>query len=144
MKNHWDPGTNSVNAKSIKEDRRYTSDHEWAKLEEDGTYTIGITTFAVNQLGDITLVGFDVQPGQAIQSGNSFGTIESVKTLSDLYSPVTGKVIAVNEELEDNPELVNESAWDDGWLIKVKPDSENYHDTISPEEYKKVIADGVS
>ena len=139
MTNHWDPGTNSVSAKSIKEDRRYTADHEWAKLEDDGTYTVGVTTFAVDKLGDITLVGFDVEPGDIIQSGNVFGTIESVKTLSDLYCPVTGEIVAINEELEDNPELVNESTWEDGWLIRVKPESPDSHDTISPEEYAEVI-----
>ncbi|MHC1627952.1 MAG: glycine cleavage system protein GcvH [Candidatus Nezhaarchaeales archaeon] len=139
MTNPWDPGTNSVSAKTIKEDRLYTSDHEWAKLEDDGTYTIGITAFAVDQLGDITLVGFDIDPGDHVESGNTFGTIESVKTLSDLFCPVTGEIVAINEELEESPELVNDSVWEDGWLIRIKPDSETSHDTISPEEYAKVI-----
>lgn len=129
-----------MESKEVLEDRLYTTDHEWAKKNDDGTYTIGITAFAIGSLGDVTLVQFDVDPGDSVESGNAFGTVESVKTLSDLYSPVTGTIVSINNELEDNPELVNDSVWEDGWLIIVKPESEDSHDTISPEEYKKHIS----
>lgn len=98
-------------------DRRYTEDHEWAKA--NGDVVVGVTAHAVDQLGDITLVSIDVAVGDEVEQSKAFGTIESVKTLSDLMSPVTGKVTAINTALEDTPELVNESCYDKGWLIKV-------------------------
>jgi glycine cleavage system H protein len=102
------------------EDRNYTKDHEWAQFE-DGKVTFGITAFAVEQLGDITLVGLDVGVGDEVKAGEAFGTIESVKTLSDLYAPVSGKVVAINDALENEPELVNEDCWEKGWMIAIEP-----------------------
>ena len=104
----------------IKDDRSYTKDHEWAK-DDNGELVVGITAFAVDQLGDITLVNIDVAPGDTIEHGKAFGTIESVKTLSDLFAPVSGKVTRVNEALEDSPELVNEDCWTKGWMIAIEP-----------------------
>lgn len=98
-------------------DRRYTEDHEWAKA--NGDVVVGVTAHAVDQLGDITLVSIDVAVGDEVQQAKAFGTIESVKTLSELMSPVTGTVTAINTALEDAPELVNEGCYDKGWLIKV-------------------------
>lgn len=109
------PMTNS----RAKDDRKYTKDHEWAK-EVDVTFRFGITAFAVEQLGDITLVGLDVQVGDTVSLGKPFGTIESVKTLSDLYAPMSGKVVAINEALEDAPELINEDPWDKGWMLAIE------------------------
>ncbi len=103
------------------EDRHYTKEHEWARIEEDGQITIGITAFAVDQLGDITLVGLDVGVGDEIRQGEAFGTIESVKTLSDLYAPLSGRVVEVNDALENEPELINEDAWDRGWMVVIEP-----------------------
>jgi glycine cleavage system H protein len=100
-------------------DRKYTKEHEWAKLEGD-VLVVGITAFAVDQLGDVTLVNFDVDAGSRLEAGKPFGTIESVKTLSDLYAPVTGEVLEVNKALEDKPELVNEDCWGSGWMLKVR------------------------
>jgi glycine cleavage system H protein len=100
-------------------DRKYTKEHEWAKLEGD-VLTVGITSFAVDQLGDVTLVNFDVAPGDALQAGKTFGTIESVKTLSDLFAPVSGEVLELNAALENQPELVNEDCWGVGWMLKVR------------------------
>lgn len=102
------------------EDRKYTKDHEWAK-EEDGKIFFGITAFAVEQLGDITLVGLDVGVGDEVKAGEAFGTIESVKTLSDLYAPISGKVVEINDALENEPELVNEDCWDKGWMLAIEP-----------------------
>lgn len=96
---------------------KYTKDHEWAKLEGKSC-TVGITKFAVEQLGDITLVGFDVKPGDTVTAGKAFGTVESVKTLSDLYAPVSGTVKKVNPELDKHPELVNEDCYGKAWMIE--------------------------
>ena len=76
---------------------------------------------AVDQLGDITLVGLDVKVGDTVEAGKTFGTIESVKTLSDLFAPVSGKITRINDKLEDNPELVNEDCWDAGWMVAIEP-----------------------
>lgn len=133
--NPWDPGKSTM---EIKKDRFYTKDHEWAKLNDDGTYTIGVTQFAVDQLGDITLVNIDVSVGDNIQSGQPFGTVESVKTLSDLFCPITGVVKEINTALDDQPELINESVWDNGWMIIIEPTEDIA--IMSPEEYEKEIS----
>ncbi len=103
-------------------DRRYTSDHEWAKLE-GGNAVIGVSAFAVEQLGDITLVSVDASVGDRLEAGKAFGTIESVKTLSDLFAPISGTLEAVNGDLEETPELINEDCYGKGWMIKIKPSS---------------------
>jgi glycine cleavage system H protein len=107
-------------AKDVKDDRKYTKDHEWAKVE-GGEVVVGITAFAVDQLGDITLVSIDVKPGAHVDAGKAFGTIESVKTLSDLFAPISGKVTRVNAALEEKPELVNDDCWGEGWMVAIEP-----------------------
>lgn len=107
-------------ALEVREDRRYTKDHEWAE-RRDGEVVIGITAFAVDQLGDITLVNWDVEEGDAVEAGQVFGTIESVKTLSDLFAPVAGTVKRFNPELEESPEKVNEDCWGAGWMVAIEP-----------------------
>jgi glycine cleavage system H protein len=104
----------------VRADRRYTKDHEWAK-EEGGVIRIGITSFAVDQLGDITLVNIDVKEGDTLTAGRAFGTIESVKTLSDLFAPISGKVARINKALENNPEIINEDCYEKGWMIEITP-----------------------
>jgi glycine cleavage system H protein len=111
-----------MSAKDVKTDRKYTKDHEWAKLEGD-ELVVGITAFAVDQLGDITLVSLDVKAGDSVTEGKAFGTIESVKTLSDLFAPVSGVVTRVNPALESAPELVNDDCWEKGWMVAIKPSS---------------------
>ena len=101
---------------------QYTKDHEWAKAEGD-RLRVGITSFAVEQLGDITLVSFDVKPGDKLEAGKAFGTIESVKTLSDLFAPVSGKVVELNADLDKSPELVNEDCYGKAWMIVIEPDT---------------------
>lgn len=108
-------------AKEVKQDRKYTKDHEWA-LSEGSELLVGITAFAVDALGDITLVSLDVKVGERVEANKAFGTIESVKTLSDLFAPVSGKVTRVNGALENAPELVNEDCWSKGWMIAITPD----------------------
>ena len=101
-------------------DRRYTKDHEWAR-SQSGEVVVGITAFAVEQLGDITLVNLDVKVGDSVEIGKAFGTIESVKTLSDLFAPLSGKVVRINEELVAKPELVNEDCYGKAWMVAVAP-----------------------
>lgn len=101
------------------EDLRYTQDHEWAKPETDGV-RCGISDYAQDQLGDIVFVELP-QVGDTLEKGQEFGTVESVKAVSELYMPVAGEVTAVNGKLEDAPELVNQNPYGDGWMISVKP-----------------------
>ncbi len=100
-------------------DLKYTKDHEWAKTD-GGEIVVGITQFAVEQLGDITLVSFDAKVGDSVTAGKAFGTIESVKTLSDLYAPVSGTIVRLNRELENKPELVNEDPYGKAWMIVIE------------------------
>ncbi len=109
-----------MSSDDVRSDRRYTKEHEWAK-EEDGRVLVGITQYAVDQLGDITLVNLDVKVGETITRGKAFGTIESVKTLSDLFAPVSGRVVAINQLLENEPEKVNEDCYDLAWMIALEP-----------------------
>lgn len=114
---------------SIKDDRKYTKDHEWAKLDGD-EILIGITAYAVEQLGDITLVNIDVAEGDSIKAGNAFGTVESVKTLADLFAPVSGTVTRVNGDLDDSPELVNDDCYGAAWMVAIKPDDQGVLDAL--------------
>jgi glycine cleavage system H protein len=123
----------------IPSDRRYTKDHEWAK-GEDGELVVGITGFAVEQLGDVTLVNFDVKVGDAVTEGKAFGTIESVKTLSDLFAPVSGKVVKLNAELEGKPELVNEDCYGKGWMIVLSPSDKTSASSLLDEKaYAEIV-----
>ena len=100
-------------------DLRYTNDHEWLRAQ-GSNWRVGITQFAVDQLGDITLVDLPAE-GDLVTKGQRFGTIESVKSVSDLYAPVSGKVVAVNASLKDGPEVVNADPYTGGWMIEVEP-----------------------
>lgn len=123
----------------VKADRLYTKEHEWVKAQGEET-EIGITAYAVDQLGDVTLVSLDVKVGDEIKSGEIFGTIESVKTLSDLYAPMSGKVLRINEALDANPELVNDDCWGKGWMLVIAPSDPSQKDALlSAEDYKKLI-----
>jgi glycine cleavage system H protein len=104
----------------IPADLRYTKDHEWARAD-GANVVVGITAFAVEQLGDITLVNFDAKVGGEMSAGKPFGTIESVKSLSDLLAPVSGKVARLNDALTSSPELINEDCYGKGWMIVVAP-----------------------
>ena len=100
----------------------YSEDHEWLRIEDDGvTAVIGITAFAQSELGDIVFVELE-DIDESFDQGSTFGTVEAVKTVSDLIMPVSGKIIAHNEEIEDNPELINNSPYESGWMIKISMD----------------------
>jgi glycine cleavage system H protein len=123
----------------IKDDRLYTRDHEWALWAAEGV-KVGIAAYAVDQLGDVTLVNVDVKVGDTVTAGKPFGTIESVKTLSDLFSPVSGKVLRVNGDLVTKPELVNEDCYESGWMIVVAAVSEKDKDALlTPNAYRSLI-----
>ena len=115
----------------------YTKDHEWLKVEGNVGY-VGITNFAQNELGDIIFVEFpDVD--DEFNKGDVFGTIEAVKTVADLYIPVDSKIIEINNNIEDNPELVNENPEEEGWLVKIELKNINdTEDLLSKEEYNKI------
>jgi glycine cleavage system H protein len=117
---------------------KFSSDHEWVKLE-DNVATIGVSDYAQSELGDIVFIDIDSDLDEII-SGETFGSIEAVKTVSDLYAPISGKVIEVNPALEDEPELVNKDPFGDGWLIKVEcTDLSQLDALLSVEDYKKQI-----
>lgn len=119
----------------------YTKEHEWAKVEGKSA-TIGITEFAVDQLGDITLVELP-GVGDAVKAGETMGTVESVKAVSDLYAPLTGTVTAINEKLEDEPELVNEDPFGTGWMIKVAlSDEDETNDLMDADAYSRHCEEG--
>jgi len=104
---------------NVPADLRYAKSHEWVKLEQDGSATIGITDYAQNSLGDITYVQLP-KIGASLKAGEAFGVVESVKAASDLYSPISGTVVAVNSALDSAPETVNTAPYADGWMLKVK------------------------
>ena len=113
----------------VPEDRRYSREHEWALPESDGLVLVGITDFAQHELGDVVYVELP-QPGDRVTQNAQMGEVESVKAVSELFSPVSGEVTAVNDEVKNAPELLNESPHDKGWLIRVKPDDSAELDTL--------------
>ncbi|MFC6633305.1 glycine cleavage system protein GcvH [Microbulbifer taiwanensis] len=120
----------------IRNELKYLSSHEWARLEEDGTVTVGISDHAQDALGDVVYVETP-EVGTNIAAGDEAGVVESVKAASDIYSPVSGEVVAVNEALEDAPETVNSSPYDDGWMFRVKPsDTSELDNMLDADAYR--------
>lgn len=125
---------------SFPTDLRYTHDHEWLRAT-GAVWRVGITQFAVDQLGDITLVDLP-REGDLVTKGQRFGTIESVKSVSDLYAPVSGKVTAVNASLKESPEQVNEDPYGAGWMIELEPTEKSELDELmSHDAYAQHVAD---
>lgn len=123
---------------SLPKDLLYSEEHEWIKKEGDNV-RIGITDFAQSELGDIVFVELP-EEGDEIVAGESFGSVESVKTVSELYSPITGTVVSVNEDLDDSPEFVNESPYETAWMIVVEPSKpEELDGLLSDAQYKAFI-----
>ncbi len=121
----------------IPADLKYTKEHEWARIE-GAEATVGITAHAVEQLGDVTMVTLP-EVGTEVTAGEPFGDIDSVKAVSELYAPVSGKIVAVNEALEDQPELVNASPYGDGWLVKIAVEG-GTEGLLSAEAYAELLA----
>ncbi len=125
----------------IPDERKYTSSHEWVQKTDNSTYRVGITEHAQEQLGDIVFVELP-EPENSYSEGDECGVVESVKTASDIYAPLGGTVVAVNEVLEDNPELINESPYDDGWIFELKAEDETeYESLLDAEQYRALIAE---
>jgi len=117
---------------------KYTEDHEWVSIK-DGVATIGITDFAQSELGDIIFIEFP-EEGMAVEIKESIGTLEAVKTVADIYSPLTGDVLELNEKLESNPELINEDPYNEGWILKIKVNkSDEFDGLLSNLDYEKII-----
>ena len=128
-------------AKENPSDRRYTSEHEWIKADSGGSYVVGITSFAQDQLGDIVYVELP-KVGDRVEAGTAFGVVESVKTASDLYAPVSGEVVEVNQALADEPATVNDDPFEAGWMIKLKADDSSQVDKLlTADEYGEQIGD---
>lgn len=123
---------------NIPSELKYTKDHEWIRLEGDLAY-VGITDFAQKELGDIVYVDIDTV-GQQIEKDAVFGTVEAVKTVSDLFLPVTGEILSVNDLLDADPEKVNTDPYGDGWMVKIKVSDKGQYDTLlDAEKYKELI-----
>ncbi|TDN95602.1 glycine cleavage system H protein [Salegentibacter sp. 24] len=123
---------------NIPQDLKYTKDHEWVRIEGD-TATIGITDFAQGELGDIVYVEVETVD-ETLDREEVFGTVEAVKTVSDLYLPLSGEIIEFNESLEDEPEKVNSDPYGEGWMIKIKfSDESQLEDLLNPDSYKEIL-----
>jgi glycine cleavage system H protein len=120
---------------------KYASSHEWARLEEDGTVTIGITDHAQDALGDVVFVELP-EVGVVMAAGDDAGVVESVKAASDIYAPLGGEVIAINEKLDDEPETVNSDPYNDGWFFKLQPsDTSELDALLTAEDYQQQCDD---
>ncbi len=122
----------------IPENLKYTKDHEWLRVEEDCAY-IGVTDFAQGELGDVVFVEIETE-GEKLDKEEVFGTIEAVKTVSDMFMPVSGEVLEINPKIDDEPELVNKDPYGEGWLIKISiADSSELEELLTPEQYNDLI-----
>jgi glycine cleavage system H protein len=120
------------------DDVRYTPEHEWARLE-NGLVTVGITSYATEQLGDVVFVELPAT-GKTIEEMKAFGVVEAVKTVSDLFAPLAGEVVEVNDELTDNPALVNQDPYGRGWIVRVRPrDAKDLEKLLSRADYERLI-----
>ena len=120
---------------------KYASSHEWARLEEDGTITVGITDHAQEALGDVVFVELP-EVGSTLAAGDEAGVVESVKAASDIYSPVGGEVVAINDSLEDEPETVNADPYSDGWFFRLQPaDTSELEALLSADDYQQQCAE---
>jgi glycine cleavage system H protein len=123
---------------NIPDNLKYTAEHEWIRVEGDEV-VIGVTEFAQGELGDVVFIEIETE-GESLDKGETFGSIEAVKTVSDLYMPVDGKVMEVNPALEDAPELVNSNPFDEGWMVRIKLSNPVQLDELmSPEAYSELI-----
>ena len=123
----------------VRTDRRYTSDHEWAK-EEEGRVLVGITDYAQDQLGDVVYVGLP-EPGSQVEAGRPLGEVESTKSVSDIYSPVSGVVLEKNVEVEQKPELINEDPYGRGWLVAIEASETGLDHLLGPDDYGNLTAE---
>lgn len=124
---------------TVPQDLRYTREHEWTRLEEDGRVTVGVTDFAQGQLGDVVFLDLPEIDG-SVEGGEPLGEVESTKSVSDLYSPVSGKVVEINLECKENPAAVNQDPYGEGWLLVIEPsDPTELEGLLTPEEYESLL-----
>ncbi len=124
---------------NIPKDLKYTKEHEWIRDNGDGTVTVGITDFAQSELGDIVFVELEPE-GSEFDQDEVLGSVEAVKTVSELFSPVSGEITEINETLEDDPELVNNDPYGDGWMVKIKlSDASELESLLSADDYEQLI-----
>jgi glycine cleavage system H protein len=126
----------------VPDDRRYTKEHEWAR-EQGGRIVIGITDFAQDQLGDVVFVGLP-ESGSEVEAGKPLGEVESTKSVSDVYSPVSGKVLEKNAEVEANPELINSDPYEQGWLVAIEASADLLDGMMTAAEYQTLIGESAS
>ncbi len=125
----------------VPKELKYLDSHEWVRIEGDGTATIGITYHAQDALGDVVFVELP-ELGAELAAGDEAGVVESVKAASDIYAPLSGEVVAINEDLVDSPEIVNEFPYGDGWFYRIKlSDPEELEELLSAEEYREILED---
>ena len=122
---------------NVPENLKYTKNHEWMRIDGDEAY-IGVTDYAQGELGDVVFVEVETE-GEELEKGDVFGTIEAVKTVSDLFMPVSGKVLEFNAKLEDEPEIINSDPYGEGWLIKLRPEDGGAGDMLDHMQYKSMI-----
>jgi len=127
----------------IPDDLRYTSEHEWVRVEPDGTVTVGITDYAQSQLGDIVFVELPKAADEPeVTRDEPFAVVESVKAASDIYAPISGKVIEVNEELPESPNTINEDPYGDGWLVRLQPKNvAEVEELMDSDDYENLIGE---
>ena len=125
---------------NIPHELKYTKSHEWIRSEDDGTYTVGITDHAQGLLGDMVFIELP-EVGDEFEAGQECSVVESVKAASDVYSPITGEVIAINEALEDSPETVNGDPFHEGWLFTIRPsnDADELHEVMDSGAYEEIV-----
>lgn len=124
---------------NIPAELKYVASHEWLRLEDDGTVTVGITEHAQDLLGDIVYVELP-EVGATVAADDEIAVVESVKAASDVYAPLTGEIIAINEELEDAPETINSDPYGDGWFFRIRPDNiDDYEALMTAEEYQNEL-----
>ena len=123
---------------NLPENLKYTDDHEWISVKDD-VAIVGITDFAQSELGDIIFVEFP-EIGLSVNQKDAAGTLEAVKTVADIYSPISGEIVEINDNLESNPELINENPYEDGWILKIKINNKEELDSLlSNSDYEKLI-----
>ncbi len=125
---------------NVPENLKYYKEHDWVRLDSDGLAVVGITAFAAESLGDIVFIELP-EPGTEIKQFEKFGEIESVKAVSDLYTPISGRIVESNQAATDAPEIVNDSPYESGWLVKIEPgDASEMDNLLSAAEYEAVLA----
>ncbi len=124
----------------VPKELKYTEEHEWARVEDD-IVTIGLTDYAQKELGDIVFVELPNE-GETLEQSEPFGTVEAVKAVSEIYAPVSGEVVKVNDSLDDTPQLINQDPYEEGWLVKVRlSDAGELENLLDPDQYRELIGD---